>query len=89
MLFQGIYSRLADTDVMVLTDGPAVTLRVRTARAGPLRILTRPLATRRWGVLDPKGLWRHLRLAYQVRHLLSRRDGLVHCARALPEGSPR
>jgi phosphatidylinositol alpha-1,6-mannosyltransferase len=85
VLFQGIYSRLADTDVMVLTDGPAVALE-SARRAGPLRILTRPLATRRWGVLDPKGLWQHLRLAYQVRHLLSRRDGLVHCARALPEG---
>ena len=70
---------------MVLTDGPWVAPE-SARRAGPLRILTRPLATRRWGVLDPKGLWQHLRLAYQVRHLLSRRDGLVHCARALPEG---
>jgi phosphatidylinositol alpha-1,6-mannosyltransferase len=85
VLFQGIYSRLANTDVVVLTDGPPIAPE-SARRAGPLRILTRPLATRRWGVLDPKGLWQHLRVASQVRGLLSRRDGLVHCARALPEG---
>jgi len=85
VLFQGIYSRLADTDVVVLTDGPWMPPAF-AAQSGPLRIVTRPLATRQWGLLNPKGLWQHVRLAWQVRSLLSRRDGLVHCARALPEG---
>jgi phosphatidylinositol alpha-1,6-mannosyltransferase len=64
VLFHGIYSRLDETEVAVLTPDP----------------------THRWGVIDPKGLRHHLRLARQLRRLLSRREGIVHCARALPEG---
>ena len=45
-----------------------------------------PLATRSWGVRDLQGLRHHLRVAAQVRRLLPRRAGVVHCARALPEG---
>jgi len=85
VLFQGIYSRLTDTDVVVLTDGPWMS-PVSARRSGPLRIVTRPLATRQWGILNPTGLIQHVGLAWQVRKLLSRRAGLVHCARALPEG---
>src|SRR2546428_8285113 len=85
VLFHGIYSRLADTDVLVLTDGPATPATPRE-RSGGHNVATRPLATRRWGVVDPKGLWQHLRLAWPLRRLISRRQGLIHCARALPEG---
>jgi phosphatidylinositol alpha-1,6-mannosyltransferase len=45
-----------------------------------------PPATSRWGVIDPRGLARHLRVAAGLRRTLSRRQGFVHCARALPEG---
>jgi phosphatidylinositol alpha-1,6-mannosyltransferase len=85
VLFHGIYSRLVDTDVLVLTDGPLTQATARE-RSGRLNVVTRPLATRRWGVVDPKGLWQHLRLAWHLRRLISRRQGLIHCARALPEG---
>src|SRR3989442_5413421 len=85
VLFHGIYSRLADTDVLVLTDGPATPATPRE-RPGRRNVVRRPLATRRWGVVDPKGLWQHLRLAWHLRRLISRRQGLIHCARALPEG---
>src|SRR3989442_3480275 len=85
VLFHGSYCRLADTDVLVLTDGPATPATPRE-RSGRLNVVTRPLATRRWGVVDPKGLWQHLRLAWHLRRLISRRQGLIHCARALPEG---
>ena len=64
VLFHGIYSRLDDADVSVVT----------------------PPATSRWGVIDPRGLAGHVRLAAQLRRLLRRRQGFVHCARALPEG---
>jgi len=64
VLFHGIYSRLGDADVTVVT----------------------PPATSRWGVIDPRGLAGHLRLAAQLRRQLPRRQGFVHCARALPEG---
>lgn len=85
VLFHGIYSRLVDTDVLVLTDGPLTQATARE-RSGRLNVVTRPLATRRWGVVDPKALWQHLRLAWHLRRLISRRQGLIHCARALPEG---
>jgi len=85
VLFHGIYSRLADTDVLVLTDGPSQSGAPRV-EGERLRVVTRPLATRRWGVADPKGLCGHLKLAWQLRRLIPRRHGVVHCARALPEG---
>jgi phosphatidyl-myo-inositol dimannoside synthase len=46
----------------------------------------RPAATRRWGVTEPRALAQHLRLAWQLRRRLRDRRGIVHCARALPEG---
>ncbi len=82
VLFEGIYSRLRDVDVRVLTD---------TASAGDtsgpreLRVAHGPLATSRWGVMDPRALAHHLRVGWQARRLVSRR-GVVHCGRALPEG---
>ena len=85
VLFQGIYTRLEQTNVTVLTDGAHGRLSSRAS--GSVRDIVRcPLATRAWGVLDPEGLRHHLRVAWQVRRLLPRRDGIVHCARALPEG---
>ncbi len=84
VLFQGIYSRL-EAEVSVLTDGvPA---------GGPgfdwqgrLRVFRTPLATPHWGVRELAGLRHHVRVAARIRQLLPRRDGVVHCARALPEG---
>ncbi len=85
VLFHGIYSRLPDTDVHVLTDGlPAPS--PQKVRASQLAVYRQPLATSHWGVIDPRGLWRHARLAWRLRRLISRRRGVVHCARALPEG---
>jgi phosphatidylinositol alpha-1,6-mannosyltransferase len=87
VLFEAIYSRLTDTRVIVLADGQVA------ARPGPVRpdasgltVVRRPLATTHWGVLDPKGLYNHLRVAREARKLGSRRDVIVHCGRALPEG---
>ena len=85
VLFHGIYSRLRDTDVRVLADGPAAP-GFKDTRSEGLTVFRRPLASAGWGVLDPKSLWRHLRLAFQLRGLIARRHGVVHCARALPEG---
>src|SRR5262245_21918486 len=45
VLFHGIYSRLDDADVTVVT----------------------PPATSRWGVIDPRGLAGHLRVAAGLR----------------------
>jgi phosphatidylinositol alpha-1,6-mannosyltransferase len=85
ILFEGIYSRIPAADVVVLTDELAGTAAAADHHAG-LRIVRRALATRRWGVLDLRGLAHHIGVALQVRRLMSRRGGLVHCARALPEG---
>lgn len=85
VLFHGIYSRLGRSDVVVLTDertSPAIS----GSSAGNLRIVRRSIATRRWGILDPRALGHHASVALQIRALLPRRTGLVHVGRALPEG---
>ena len=84
VLFHGIYSRLRDANVLVLTDG-ASTHR-HGERQGELTVFRRPLATSRWGLFDPSALLHHFRIAFQLRMRTSRRSGVVHCARALPEG---
>ena len=84
VLFQGIYSRLANTDVTVLTDE-------QTSPAGPFdplpggRIVRRSIAMAEWGVLN-RSARHHLRVARYIRELMRRSDGLVHVARAVPEG---
>ena len=85
VLFHGIYSRLERTDVVVLTD-PQTSPHDGTANQGRVRVLRRPIATQRWGVMDPRALWHHARVAIHIRSLLRRGAGLVHVARALPEG---
>jgi phosphatidylinositol alpha-1,6-mannosyltransferase len=50
-----------------------------------LTVYRRPLA-KHWGLLSPRAAWEHLCVAMRIRRLISRRDGVVHCARLLPEG---
>jgi phosphatidylinositol alpha-1,6-mannosyltransferase len=84
VLFHGIYSRVRDADVGVVTE--------RESRTGagdwrePFTVFPRAIATRRWGLRHPLGLLHHLRVAMQLRRLVPRRRGVVHCGRALPEG---
>lgn len=80
-----IYSRLEQAEVQILTD-ERMSPATGTAMSERLRILRRSIATRRWGVIDPRGLQHYVRVAWQIRTLLSRRAGLVHVPRALPEG---
>ena len=84
VLFHGIYSRLRDVAVVVLTDGASTTGAGK--QEGRLSVIRRPMATPRWGLLDPAALWHHLRLAFQLRMSFSSRDTVIHCGRALPEG---
>jgi phosphatidylinositol alpha-1,6-mannosyltransferase len=83
VLFEGIYSRLRGAEVQVLMDADAAGGTGDT-RHGTLRVFRRPLATRQRGLMDPRGLVHHLRLAVQLRRLAS--DAVVHCGRAVPEG---
>jgi phosphatidylinositol alpha-1,6-mannosyltransferase len=84
VLFDGVYSRLPDCGVLVLTDdrgaGPS------SDRRGAMQICRRPIATRRWGMLQPAGFRHHVRVASVLRTLGAGRDAIVHCGRALPEG---
>ena len=86
VLLQGIYSRVERAEVTVLTDGVPESTAPAADYGGRVRIVRHALATSRRGVLDPRGLWHHLGVAAHVRQLLPRNDGLVHCARAIPEG---
>jgi phosphatidylinositol alpha-1,6-mannosyltransferase len=70
--------------VVVLTDD--VPAAGAGEQDGPLTVVRRPLATSRWGLLDPAALWHHLRLAFQLRMSFSSRNTVIHCGRALPEG---
>ncbi len=84
VLFGNIYPRFPQTALTVLTDD-----RLEDEGAhGPVRVVRRHLRTSRWGLLDPRGLVRHVRTACTVRHLASRmsRPAIVHCGRILPEG---
>jgi phosphatidylinositol alpha-1,6-mannosyltransferase len=84
LLFESIYSRFARTNVVVLADVmPGVPPHVV---AGPLAVFRASIATRRWGLLDTRAVFRYLQIAARARHFGSRRDVVVHCARALPEG---
>lgn len=85
VLFQGIYSRLPGTDVAVLADGARV-VGSSFEQQGPLRVFRTPLATPLWGIRQWRALRHHLRVAAHVRRLTPNRYGVVHCARALPEG---
>jgi len=84
VLFHGIYSRVRDADVGVVTERGA--RPTESDRQESFAIFPRAIATRRWGLGHPAALLHHLRVAFQLRLLAPRRRGLVHCARALPEG---
>ncbi len=84
VLFHGIYSRVHDADVGVVTDRE--TSPTTAGRHDSLAMFPRAIATRRWGLRHPLALWHHLRVALQLRLLAPRRRGVIHCARALPEG---
>lgn len=85
VLFHGIYSRVDTANVVVLTD-ECTSAAPHWTDHESVRIVRRPIATRRWGVMDVHALRHHARVASQIRSLLPRRTGLAHVARALPEG---
>lgn len=80
VLLGGIYSRLG-SQVAVLTHGDSREVE----QHGPFEIHRRGLTRQDWSLRDPVVSLHYLQLAYQVRRLSSR-QGIVHCARALPEG---
>jgi phosphatidyl-myo-inositol dimannoside synthase len=81
VLFENFYTRLdPPLSVRVLTDGPGGL----HYQAG-LPVTSVPMGGPDWGVLRPRSLRRHLRVARALRSLSPRPD-LVHCGRALPEG---
>jgi phosphatidylinositol alpha-1,6-mannosyltransferase len=87
VLFEAVYSRLKNTPVTVLafSRAGAPPVAARRGETG-LTVVRRPLSTTHWGILDPKGVSNHLRVAWEARRLGSRGDVIVHCGRALPEG---
>lgn len=87
VLFQEIYSRLTDIEVVVLTDREAVPAGAAVSGSGPT-IVRGPIAARRWGIVPPAALLHHLRVATRIRTLSRQAHApfLVHCGRALPEG---
>lgn len=85
VMMHGIYSRVRNADVTVLADGGGPGLATRSVEDG-MTVLRQAIATRNWGVLTVAGIRQRVQLAWAIHRLLKRRDGIVHCARALPEG---
>jgi phosphatidylinositol alpha-1,6-mannosyltransferase len=83
VLLHGIYSRLDAADVTVLADGSP---DAAPEGDGRMKLRRHPLAWPAWGVASPQGLRRYVGSALMVRRLMPARAGVVHCARALPEG---
>ena len=84
VLYEGIYSRLSDKQIVVLTDvkqsaGPD---KVR----GNLWIERRDISSEYWGLLKLSAFKQHWRIASYVKELANKRDTVVHCGRTLPEG---
>src|SRR5437868_6929914 len=84
VLFHGIYSRVQDADIGVVTE--RTTRPAAEDRGAPFAMFPRAITTNRWGLGHPLALWHHLRLAFQLRLLAPRRRSVIHCGRALPEG---
>lgn len=84
VLLHGIYSRLHECDVAVLTD--AAVSDAQPAIVDDMRVRRVPMRSAQWGVLGFRPLFNRLRLAWHIRRALGRREGTVHCARAVPEG---
>lgn len=80
VLFHEIYRRLEGVPVTVITEPRALPAE---AGDGP-RQVTHPIATPEWGLRSLAGARHHWSTARAVRRLAA--GGVVHCARALPEG---
>jgi len=90
VLFEAIYSRLTNTDVIVLADDKLAAGRGAVQPGGPgLTVVRRSLSTTHWGLLDPKGLYNHLSMAREAGKLGSRGAAIVHCAARCRKASRR
>ncbi len=84
VLLHGIYSRLSGCDVTVLADGPRHHAHAQIVDG--MRVIRTPIRSANWGILGITPLLDRIRVATQIRRALRRGEGMVHCARALPEG---
>jgi phosphatidylinositol alpha-1,6-mannosyltransferase len=82
VLLENVYSRLAGTTAIILTDGDLG--RPADIRGG-LRIHHVDMRAPDWGIVRPACLRRHARLTSAIRRL-SGDTAIVHCGKALPEG---
>jgi phosphatidylinositol alpha-1,6-mannosyltransferase len=81
-LLANVYGRLHDIPVTVLTHSN----KEATSGSVACRVLREPIRTTHWGLLHPKGLYHHFRVARRIRQLSAPARTVVHCARGLPEG---
>jgi phosphatidylinositol alpha-1,6-mannosyltransferase len=85
VLFENVYSRCHDAQVVVLTDHSVHGGGTGGAIAA---IERRALATPHWGLSHPRGITHHLAAARAIRRRARRLGSgtVVHCGRVLPEG---
>ena len=83
VLFANLYSRLVDLQVELVTDDVHVPEDL-AARFD--RIVSVPLKSRSWSLLDRASLSRYASLGRAIAGSASGRRVIAHCGRAIPEG---
>ncbi len=84
VLYENLYSRLADRTVVVLTD--EVMSAGPDTRRGNVWIERRAIASACWGLIRFSALRHHWKVASHIKALADRKHTFVHCGRILPEG---
>ena len=85
-LLENVYSRISAVPVTVWTD--AATCPGTETSRGSMAIRRTTLDGHRWGVLDPKSIAQHVRIARDILQKCRTEPTVVHCGRAQPEALP-
>lgn len=86
VLYQNVYGRFTRYSVAVVTDAD-VSPGPDGAEENGVRVYRRRFFTRRWGVLGLRNLRDHFRTVRALRSVPYHGRTLIHCSRALPEGT--
>ncbi len=84
VLFEGLYSRVRELDICLLTDG--VTSAIKGDCVGGIDVVKKDIRSDYWGMIKWHALKHHWGVASQIKNMSTRGKTIVHCGRILPEG---
>jgi phosphatidyl-myo-inositol dimannoside synthase len=85
-LLANVYSRISGPSIHVITD--ALSRDSHEQRFDALDVQRMTINAHFWGVLDPRAVAQHIKLASILRARSRARPTIIHCGRAQPEGIP-